>query len=114
MAVDAAQGIEHFGDGWLQVIRGPRFVVANRTSHREQTRRTPTREVRSRRKVLFPRFIEAHYKFPVVQERVVRSQTAVVALGDDNSPEAKMLRDILKKAQRLDVSARFHERAKNK
>ena len=42
---------------------GPkRLVVVDRTGHRVQTRRTPTREVRSRRKVLFPRFVEAHHK----------------------------------------------------
>ena len=53
----------------------------------------------------------------------MRLQTAVDALGDDNSPEAKMLRDALKKAQqeatmapvgvRLDACAQFVERARN-
>ena len=48
-------------------------------------------------------------------------QTAVDALGDNNSPEAKMLRDALKKAQqeatmvpvgvRLDACVQFVERA---
>ena len=55
-------------DGWLQVIRGPRppavrwpqrFVVVDGTGHRTQTEKRPTREVRRRRKFLFPRFVEA-------------------------------------------------------
>ena len=59
---------------------------------------------------------------PAAQDRVL--QTAVNALGDDDSPEAKMLRDALKKAQqevttapvgvRLDACAQFMERAKNR
>ena len=54
----------------------------------------------------------------------MRLQTAVDTLGDDNSPEAKMLRDALKKAQqeatmapvgvRLDACAQFVERARNR
>ena len=54
----------------------------------------------------------------------MRLQTAVDALGDDNSPEAKMLRDALKKAQmeatlalvgvRLDACAQFVKRARNR
>ena len=54
----------------------------------------------------------------------MRLQTAVDALGDDNSPEATMLRDALKKAQqdatkvpvgvRFDACAQFVERARNR
>ena len=54
----------------------------------------------------------------------MRLQSAVDALGDDNSSEAKMLRDTLKKAQqeatsapvgvRLDACAQFVERARNR
>ena len=95
-------------DGWLQVIRGPRPPAvrwpkaprgrgqdrpqnlnkkeANKGSSQPQA---PVPEVRRR-----PPQVS-----PAAQERVVRLQTAVDALGDDNSPEAKMLRDALKKAQ---------------
>ena len=106
----------------LPLSDGPkRLVVVDRTGHRVQTRRMPTREVRSHRKVLFPRFVEAHHK----SLQLLRSELCVVdALGDDSSPEAKMLWDALKKVQedatlapvgvRLDACAQFVERARNR
>ena len=120
-------------DGWLQVIRGPRPPAvrwpkaprgrgldsstkkdAKGSSQPPQPAQRPVPEVRRG-----PPQVS-----PVAQERVVRLQTAVDALGDDNSPEAKMLRDALKKAQqeatlapvgvRLDACAQFVERARNR
>ena len=96
-------------DGWLQVICGPRPPAVRwpkalhgrgqdrpRSSNKKdankgssQPPQGPVPEVRRG-----PPQVS-----PAAQERVVRLQTAVDALGDDNSPKAKMLRDALKKAQ---------------
>ena len=120
--------------GWLQVIRGPRppagqWPKASRahgqgqkpqiSSKKENKRQTePNVSGSESRRGPPPRVS------PAAQDQVVRLQTAVNALGDDNSPEAKMLRDTLKKAQqeataapvgvRLDACAQFVERAKNR
>ena len=59
-----------------------RLVVVDRTGHRVQTRRTPTREVRSHRKVLFPRFVEAHHK----SLQLLRSELCVFGRQCDFGP----------------------------
>ena len=121
-------------DGWLQVIRGPRPPAVRwpkapggcgqdrpqNSSRKEATKgslqppQVPVPEVRRG-----PPQVS-----PAAQVRVVRLQSAVDALGDDNSSEAKMLRDALKKAQqeatsapvgvRLDACAQFVGRARNR
>ena len=127
MAVDAAQ----VPDGWLQVVRGPqppavRWPKAPRGRGQDRPQNSSRKEANKGSS----QPSQVHVRrgppqaSPVAQERVVRLQSAVDALADDNSSEAKMLRDALKKAQqeatsapvgvRLDACAQFVERARNR
>ena len=63
-------------------------------------RRQP-KGVRSCCKFLFPRLVEAHHK----SLQQLRSELCVYSWQCDNSSEAKMLRDALKKAQQEATSA---------
>ena len=119
--------------GWLQVIRGPRppavqWPKASRAQFQFQKPPVPSKKENKKqteRKVPGSENRRGPPQVsPAAQDRVLRLQTAVNALGDDDSPEAKMLRDALKKAQqevttapvgvRLDACAQFVERAKNR
>ena len=75
-------------------------MVVDRTGHRTQTKKEANKGSSQPPQVPFPEVRRGPPQVsPLAQERVVRLQTALDALGDDNSPEAKMLRDALKKAQ---------------
>ena len=118
-------------NGWLQVIRDPRppavrWPKAPRGRGQDTPQNSNKKEANkgsSQPQAPVPEVRRGPPQVsPAAQERVVRLQTAVDALGDDNSPEPKMLRDALKKAQqeattapvgvRLDACAQFVERAR--
>ena len=132
---DAAQGWStlEVPAGWLQVIRGPRPLAVQwpkASRGQGQVRKPPVPSKKVNKKQIERKVPGSENRrgppqvSPAAQDRVLRLQTAVNALGDDDSPEAKMLRDALKKAQqevttapvgvRLDACAQFVERAKNR
>ena len=95
--------------GWLQVIRGPRppavqWPKASRGQGQFQKPPVPSKKENKKqteRKVPGSENRRGPPQVsPAAQDRVLRLQTAVNALGDDDSPEAKMLRDALRRHSR--------------
>ena len=110
-------------DGWLQVSRGPRPPAVrwpkaprgrgldkpHSTNKKDANKGSPQPPQPPQRPVPEVRRGPPQVS-PVAQERVVRLQTAVDALGDDNSPEATLA----PVGVRLDACAQFVERARNR